>query len=207
MPKVRLNVGDFDPDAAPATGFSNYSGDTPPAGLYRCQAKLWRLTKASTGNTMIKVIFEVAEPKGSPKAEFNGYAIWHNLVLTKKSSPFVNAALAALGINPKALGTDVVVKPDKTTDIIAIGGKRVQGLPVLVTTKRETYEGNVKLAATSFAAASKADADAEDDIFGDDPFAGDAPSHGDAAEDVAAGATADEDDPWAVAGDGDGEAY
>lgn len=208
MPKVRLNVGDFDPDAAPATGFSNYAGPVPPAGLYRCRAKLWRLTKASTGNTMIKVIFEIDEPKNSEKSEYNGYAIWHNLVLVKKASPFVNAALVAMGINPKALSNDVVVKPDKTTDIVAIGGKKVNGIPVLVTAKRATFEGNIKLEATSFAAAAPiSEVAGEDDIFGGgddavDPFADgeENPKSGDPHD-----AAAESDDPWAVVADG--EAY
>lgn len=206
MPKVRLNVGDFDPDAAPAAGFGNYDGPVPPAGLYRTRAKLWRLKKAESGNTMIVVIFEIDET--GEKKQFNGYPIWHNLVFTKKSSPFVNAALVAMGVNPKALAAGVVTKPDKTTDIVSIGGVKVQGLACLVTTKRETYNGTVKLAATSFAKANAKttddDSSAEEDIFGDDPFAGDAPSHGDAAEDVAA---SESDDPWAVDDGESGEAY
>ena len=205
MPKILLNVGDFDPNAAPAAGFGNYDGPVPPAGLYRTKAKLWRLKKANSGNLMIVVIFEIDE--SGDKKKFNGYPIWHNLVFTQKSSPFVNAALVAMGINPKALKEGVVTKPDKTTDIVSIGGVKVQGLPVLVTTKRETYEGTVKLSATSFAkAGAKEDSEeaAEEDIFGDDPFAGDDSTIGETEEAVNAG---EADDPWAVDDGQSGEAY
>lgn len=206
MPKIRLSATDFDPDAAPATGFSNYDGPVPPAGLYRTRAKLWRLKKAASGNTMIVVIFEIADETGE-KAQYNGYPIWHNLVLTVKSSPFVNAALVAVGVDPHDLAEGTVTKADKTTDIVSIGGVKVQGAPVLVTTKRETYEGEVKLAATSFAKAGPRAVPAEkttDDAF--DPFANE---DEDESEEAPKAAAVESDDPWAVADDGEaaGEAY
>lgn len=194
MPRITINVGDFSGVKA-AQGFNNYDGPTPPAGSYRIKTGLFRIVTNSSDDPMFKIVLEIAEPKSSEKAKYNGYAIWHNANITEKSAPFTNAMLDALGIDRKAVwaGADggIVTFKEKPEDVKKIGTKLVKGLEALVTTKRAEYppgSGQFKLEATSFAAAQAVDPDA-------DPDADDAPAPDpDADEDAAAPSADDADD-------------
>lgn len=162
MPKIKIQAGANLASVDAAKGF--YAGDVPPRGLYRCRTKLFKIVENSSGNQMFKIVFEIAEPKGSKKSKYNGYGIWHNANLTEKSAPFVNAMLDALEIPRKAVWGGVVIT-SKTDDekVLKIGSKSVLDIEVLVNTKREQYKGDDKLTAVSFLPASAADEDDESD--------------------------------------------
>ena len=156
MPKVNLNVKDYS-DVDAAEGFNNYAGPTPPKGAYICKTGLFRIVDNSSGDPMFKIIFEIAEPKGSKKAQYNGYAIWHNANITQQGAPYLNAMLDALGLPRKAVWSGaaggIVTSKENPEDVVKIGGTKVRGIEVFVTTKRDNYpvgsdEWNLK--ATSF---------------------------------------------------------
>lgn len=172
MPKVSILAGDYSKVDA-AKGFSTYAGDTPPKGVYRTKATMWKIVDNSAGDQMLKIIFEIAEPKGSKKAKYNGYAIWHNSNLTEKGAPFANAMLDALGIPRKAVwGGGIITSKDDVEKIIKIGGKSPLGLEVMVSTARREYpkgSGDFSLNIVTFLGKpEEADEDSDDDDDEDD---------------------------------------
>lgn len=152
MPKVNIGTDYSGVDAA--EGFSDYSGPVPPKGLYRCNVSKWWLVKNRNDENMFKVILEIAEPKGSEKHRFNGYAIWHNVNLTAKSAPFANAFFDALGISRKAVWTGGIVVSQKDDTVVGkIGDKKIAGLSVKVNAKLREFpkdSGDYNLNAASF---------------------------------------------------------
>ncbi|QFG08206.1 hypothetical protein PBI_LAMBO_66 [Gordonia phage Lambo] len=78
-----------------------YTGEVPPKGVYRGRLKRMELTKTgersnNPGTPMLRMLVEIDEPKGSKKSQYNGYGIWNNQTITKKSTGFVNQVLEAL---------------------------------------------------------------------------------------------------------------
>jgi hypothetical protein len=184
MPKANVRLGEF-ADIEPAAGFTDYTGPVPPAGLYHCTLKWMKLTKNGSGDPMFKVIFEVSEPKGSEKAKYNGYAIWHNANITRVGAPYLNAMLDALGLGRS---DDIILSDDggKEERVVKIGRKKVDGLTVLVNTKRKEWpedSGDWTLAARAFASTGNTvsvEKDAEPDSEPDaEPDAWDVPDDGD----------------------------
>lgn len=191
MPKVKIQAGANLASVDAAKGF--YAGDVPPRGLYRCRTKLFKLVENASGNQMFKIVFEIAEPKGSKKSKYNGYGIWHNANLTEKSAPFVNAMLDALEIPRKAVwGGVVVTSKNDDEKVLKIGTKSVLDIEVMVNTKREQYKGDDKLTAVSFLPATEASEDADED---DDDEDEDSPeADGDDEDDDSDDDEDDEDD-------------
>lgn len=152
MPKISIGKDFSKTDAA--VGFDTYAGPTPPKGVYDTKVTYARLTTNSNDDYMVKMIFTVDEAKGSPKAKFNGYAIWHNANLTEVSAPYVNAMLDALGVNRKKFWDGLVVDPKDGETITKFGDKKPDTLRALVTTKRREYpvgSGEWNLSTVSFA--------------------------------------------------------
>lgn len=169
MPKARIKVGDFSGVKATA-GFTTYDGPVPPKGLYHVRAKLWKLVENKSGNAMFKILLEINEPKGSDKAKYNGYAIWHNANLTEQGAPYINAMLDAFDINRKGVwangGAGILLSREDTERVVSIAKKKVDGLEVLVTTKRDEWpkgSGDFSLKAVSFAPLNEADDDGGSD--------------------------------------------
>lgn len=160
MPKATIRVGDFSQVDA-AGGFTNYDGPVPPRGLYRVAVKFWKLIHNGSGDPMFKLLMEIAEPEGSVKARFNGYAIWHNANITEKGAPFLNGMLDAFGIPRKAVYASAILLADDGERVVSIGKNnkiKVDGLEVLVNTKREEYpagSGEFSLKVVNFAEASE----------------------------------------------------
>lgn len=157
VPLAKIKVGDFS-DIDAAEGFSDYSGPTPPKGVYLFEVKKWWLVENKNSEPMFKIIFEIAEDKGSEKAKYNGYAVWHYANITEKSAPFLNAMLDALGISRKAVyASKIVLSQEKEDLVVKIGSKAVAGLEVLINTKREEWPKDSdewRLKAASFAEAT-----------------------------------------------------
>lgn len=144
MPKVSLP--NFD-DIEPAGDFVNYVGPVPPRGLYRTKLGTVKLVKNNSGDPMFKLVYEIDEPEGSPKARYNGYAIWHNANMTRKSAPFVKAMFIALGFP----GTPKNVVTEDDGSVKKIGGTVLRGLSVLVNAGRDdSDEYGEKLVAKGF---------------------------------------------------------
>lgn len=139
MPQARIKVGDFS-DIDAAEGFSDYSGPLPPKGLYNFTVKWWKLAPNKNKDPMFTVLLEIHEPKGSPKAIYNGYVIFHNANITETGAPYLNAMLDAFGIPRKAVyQSKIVLDPEKTERVLKIGGVKVVGLQVAGATQRKEY--------------------------------------------------------------------
>jgi hypothetical protein len=89
MPKLKLGINKADAalldKVAAENTFESYTGATPPPGVYRAVAKtIWYVEsngEKSKGHPMFRVGVEVQEPKGSKKAEFNGFFRMHHIML------------------------------------------------------------------------------------------------------------------------------
>lgn len=170
VPIAKVKLGEF-ADIDAAEGFSDYTGPTPPKGMYRCKIKFLKLVTNSKGDPMFKVLFEIAEnPKGD-KAKYNGYAIWHNANITKVGAPYLNAMLDALGLSRSG---KIVLSAEKEERVTKIGGKEVDGLVVLITTARKRKYGTDpeddewELEAKAFAPAGKVSTAKDEDPDEDD---------------------------------------
>ncbi len=183
MPLAKVKLGEF-ADIDAAEGFSDYTGKTPPKGMYRTKVKFWKLVTNSKGDPMFKLLLEIAE-KGE-KAKFNGYAIWHNANITKVGAPYLNAMLDALQISRSG---KIVLSAEKEDRVTKIGGKAVDGLEVLVTCARkrkwgtEPEDDEWELEAKSFAPVGKVAASKSDEDEGDEDEADTSDEDGDTDSD------------------------
>ncbi len=149
MPKITLGNKAY---AGIKAADGRYVGDTPPVGAYvTVTGKTWKVKKTKNDDTMLTVPLTVKYPKGHKKARYNGYTIWHNLVLGETSIPFVNAFLDAIGIDPKAFH-GAAAKTDPQGRVVGIAGiDKIGGLSVLVATRHKVWKGKKDLEATAFA--------------------------------------------------------
>lgn len=198
MPKINIGTDYSGVDAA--EGFSDYAGPTPPKGLYRTVVSKWWLVKNKNDDPMFRVILEIAEPKGSEKHRYNGYAIWHNVNLTAKSAPFANAFFDALGVARKAVWTGGIVVSQKDDTVVGkIGDKKIAGLSVKVNTRRKEYpvgSGDYKLEGASFlpdTAKALSDDDGDEGFSDSDDEA--VSNESDTPDDPATGASEPESEP------------
>lgn len=157
MPKFKGGFGIDDVDEAINSEFDGdatlgYTGPVPPAGPYHGILKRLELTKTgpnskNPGTPMLKILVEIQE-KGD-KAKYNGYGIWNNQMVTKKSAVFANQFLDALAggneSKAKAIKTWFWKEQLQTENadgghIIAIGKLKVNSpdasIPVIFNTKR-----------------------------------------------------------------------
>ena len=135
--KAALKLGSF-ADIEAAQGFQEYTGPCPPSGLYQFVVKFMKLIKNGSGDPMFKLLFEVSEPKNSPKAQYNGAVCWHNANVTLAGAPYMNAMFDALGIDRRG---DIFMSDDKPDRVVRIGKKKVDGLRVLINVKKEPKFG------------------------------------------------------------------
>jgi hypothetical protein len=68
----------------------------PKPGPYLATCKRLQATESKNGNPMLRMVFEIAEPKGTKKALYNGYSIWQHQVVSRDLAGTVNAFLHAL---------------------------------------------------------------------------------------------------------------
>jgi hypothetical protein len=155
--KLKFNVGE---DAAEVDSSSDgfYDGPTPPKGIYRTQLKFLRVKDNRNGDPRISGLCEIAEPKGSDKAKYNGYGIWVGLNVTKQGAPYINNFLDTFGFNRKAFwgaGGVTVDENDDPPTILKIGTKTVkEGAACRIRTKfvpaKGGYEEKLEVAGAGF---------------------------------------------------------
>lgn len=190
--KLKFNVGEEAADAdASSEGF--YDGPTPPKAVYRTTLKFLRVKDNSKGDPRISGICEIAEPKGSDKAKYNGYGIWIGLNINKQSAPYVNNFLDTFGFNRKAFWGAGGVTIDENDEngsgmlILKIGTKIVkEGAACRIRTKftpaKGGYDERLEVAGAGFLPLSGEDGGSAWDEEDDE------------AVDAAADAESDEDD-------------
>ncbi|WGH20848.1 hypothetical protein QLT00_gp65 [Gordonia phage Commandaria] len=154
--KLKLKLGAEAAKVEASTGFQNYTGPTPPAGVYSAKIKQIGMKATRAGDkTMLVSIIELDAPKGHPNAEYNGYAIFHRLVIPESMEEEyidlkvgqINRLLDAVSGDDKLRtvfwGGNAVVD-DKGEKILKIGkfslaGKGFKGISVVVSTKNDSY--------------------------------------------------------------------
>lgn len=167
MPKFKFDSEGNFADVDAAVPFDNYDGPVPPKGVYKFRIKRPQLVINSKDNEMITFIAEIAEPKGSDKAKYNGAVSFENITPSAKSAQFVNAFLDSIGANRNKFWGDggVVTEDDELpTGIKRIAGKVFEGLTFHAQTKIDRYrpeEPRMKIGA--FLAPVSAAAEAEDE--------------------------------------------
>ncbi len=191
----------------PSEGFGDYTGPTPPAGVYRVEIKLARLVQENkSGNPMLKVLFEIVDAKG-PKSKYKGAGIWWNGNLTAQGAPFVNRWAEAFGMQYTALWRGGVVLDDDNDDqpsILKIGGKKPVGLTANAKCRRREHpkgSGEFSLNANDFFGVSESDDEddgEEDDDLDDESSDDDFDDDSDSSEDDDDEYEDDEEEPEPV---------
>lgn len=78
------------------------NGGLPTKGTYSLAVRQIRIGKIKSGDNAgkprLSVMLVVAEPKGSPKAKWNGYLVWDGLNVMPSGLPFVKRFMRALGL-------------------------------------------------------------------------------------------------------------
>lgn len=169
--------GSFGRDTADneAEAYETYDGPVPPKGLYMTSMKFLRLKFNKNDEHMLSGLFIINEPKKSPKAKYNGYAIWWNGNVTEQSSGYVNAFLAAMGYDKKKFWAGAIFVDDDGDDkkfvgtITKIGLKAVkEGTPIKINAKSgKDMEGEPNLQVASFVPVKPSEVEDEDDIEDD----------------------------------------
>lgn len=189
MPKVTFNLGaDAANVSAADGGGAFYDGPTPPAGPYVTSLKRLELTKTKLkdggggGDPMFKMVCEINEPqfrsgKKNSKAEFNGYGIWVNQLMTQANLPYARAFFDALTGGDAEVWKSLITSGCTTDDdgmVTKIGKMRFDpqsGKPIMLMSKRGVYKGDSRLEQTRWlqvvgtddAAAPEDDSDEEVD--------------------------------------------
>lgn len=169
------------PGAASKTaGVKDYAGPPPPSAAYR--VRLRRLTMdENTAGPCFLLLMEINEPKGSPRAKYNGFGIWANQNINDKGAGYINAMLEAIADGSpeakdgfwesgakakqdekgawqvKKLGDFVVNSPDCDFEFV-------------VTTKAGKHKGKHKLDIRSYIPLSESNLDADDGADDDDDY-------------------------------------
>lgn len=89
------SLADVDPDTIDNI-YDEAELGVPPKGPYLFNLKRLQGTESKAGDPMLKMVLELAEPKGTKKAKYNGYSIWYYQVSTKERASGVNGLLHAL---------------------------------------------------------------------------------------------------------------
>lgn len=89
------SLADVDPDSV-SNIYDEESLGVPKPGPYLAVVKRLQGTESKAGDPMLKMVVELAEPKGSKKARYNGYGIWNYIVSTKDTASRVNQFLHAI---------------------------------------------------------------------------------------------------------------
>jgi len=168
MPKVVI-------DTSGVEGRQQYTGPTPPTGLYKAVFKRGWWTKSSTQKPMLKVLF-VLDTEHPDKKQFNGYPCFHNVTYEQSTMWKMKELFTALRAGDKA-GIDY----DDQGDVKKIG-RAVPGKTwVLITGATETWQGQDRLGIQTLAPVPRqeGDEDADEEFTEDEgeatPFEGAAP--------------------------------
>jgi len=179
MPKVKWEAAAAD-DALTASdvdsaesGFTPYSGDLPPAGVYRFKLKRVKVETFGTGNMGLKVLMELDGSWKDAHRKYDGAPVWANVVFTKGAAAFVKAFGSAIGVTSAALLSNVVT--DEKDLVTKIGTKKITEDTVVyanIKKGRQDAESDWKseLNGTGFLPAPVASDAADEDEGSADPF-------------------------------------
>lgn len=160
MPKLVLALGAEAAKVEAVEGFANYNGPTPPAGLYFSRVKQIGVTETkNTKKPMLRVVieFKAKDDKDSRK-KFNGYAIFHHLVIPEDATEEnyglqvgqINRLLDAMSGNDQAVRNafwggkaDLDAAGKKITKIGKIDLTDKEGIEIIVSARAETFNRKV----------------------------------------------------------------
>lgn len=149
--------------------FEDYDGPVPPKGtlLNGDIKKVW-LSESSTGNMMLRVLFEAADNEGDNK-DYDGCPVWDNVVFTSPKAKFRwQPFFDALGFTLKDLKAKTVVgEEDNVGTVVDSIGKVEFPCPAAIRTdieKKGEYKGSVRVGKWL----PPLDSDLEDDSDEDD---------------------------------------
>ncbi|AKJ72396.1 hypothetical protein AU099_gp53 [Gordonia phage GTE8] len=154
--KLKLKLGAEAAKVKAVEGYSNYSGSTPPMGVYSAKIKQIGVKPTRKGDkTMLVTIIELDAPKGHEHEKYNGYAIFHRLVIPESmEEEYIDLKIGQINRLFDAISGDdklravfwggSAVMDDKGEKIIrlgqfSMGGKGFKGIPVVVSTKNDSY--------------------------------------------------------------------
>lgn len=118
-------VGDFsgvEPDSVPNM-YDEATHGIPPKGPYLCEvirlhAGLTGEQSKDPGSPKLVLGVSIAEPKGTKKAKYNGYAMWRHMTINEGFAGRINALLQALMANSKAFAGDTAAAKKKRAAVI-----------------------------------------------------------------------------------------
>lgn len=159
--KLKLKIGAEAAKVKAAEGLGQYTGPTPPPGVYAAKIKNLQVQPTRKGDkTMLVAIIEFEAPKNDDNAKYNGFAIFHRLVIPESMDEEwidlkvgqINRLLDAISGDEKLRAVfwgGNAVMDDKGEKIIklgkyTIGGKGFKGLPVVVSARSENYKRKSK---------------------------------------------------------------
>ena len=146
------------PDAAAVEaveGFSNYTGPTPPPGIYPSVVKQISIEETkTTKKMMLRAITEFRADKDDARKKYNGYAIFHYLVIPEsKDEEYyglqvgqINRLLDALSTNDPAVRkafwsnqADLDAEGKKIQKIGKVNLTGKEGVPIIISARSENF--------------------------------------------------------------------
>jgi hypothetical protein len=151
MPKITWAAKDdeevlsaSDIDDAEDNGFTPYTGDIPPGGVYRFRIRRFKYTEFGSGNQGFNNLFELDGSWKPNHEKYDGCPLWDRVVMTKAAASFAKAFAAALGVTSEDLVSRVVVDEDNV--VTKIGKKTIkEGMPLYIAVKRGSYNDEPRL--------------------------------------------------------------
>jgi hypothetical protein len=166
MARAKWSIGDDEPEELET--YDSYDGEIPPSGVYRLIGKRLSIVKNRNDDDMLKWIMNINEPKGSPKAQYNGYTVWGQQNITVQGRPFLAAVVKhGLGVGWKDFTSKTITEGDeRPTMVKSIGRKKFldQTFECRAKCSRGEYKGEPRLEFSIMLPV----ADAEDEFSGDD---------------------------------------
>lgn len=135
MPKIKTKV-----NHKAVNSFLPYDGPALVTGSYNAILKNPAIRTSQAGNIYLNMVFEVAEPKSSEKAKFNGAAIWGRIMFMSEHEnaqavyrTFLEAVGAPSNDPEMAHQSDEDLETQKGSKLLSIGGKKIEGRKVRIT--------------------------------------------------------------------------
>jgi len=139
MPKVIIDASKAE------SGFSNYTGPTPPNGLYKARVQSAWWGPSSKGTPMLTATL-VFRAKSEAKQKYDGYTIWVRITNAPNMLWRMQQLFIALG-QPQKAAIDISDKDGAFGKVVThIGRAQVGKAELLVKTKTEMYQGAERLA-------------------------------------------------------------
>jgi hypothetical protein len=169
MGKVKWGTTASEVDEADeGEAFIPYDGPVPPSGSYRLALKRAEVKQFKSGNNGVELLFEIAEPKSSPKARYNGCPIWEYLVDVDTGTGKIKQFMQAIGGTGRHWAATMTAKDDRNREIVTKWGNIVaDGLIVRGTTKRGKNNNDESRAELNRFLPKSDEADDDSDDFAD----------------------------------------